>query len=359
MTTLGGFGKSGWISTCFALSVGALLWTGGCSSSSGSGASCDAYCEDVCAELDACGVSTDASCVGQCSAGMGSSCRGARPANQLTCAEVQDVQACAGYCAVLCERAPECGSFDQGLCRAGCAAERPDVCNPASVEARSCDVLKPELRLYDDAARAARDGDDFVSGGFGPRFGLCETAEDCEEPLGCSLETNTCAPCTTNGDCAQSYGSFVCTEERACQEVECLVDDDCSSGICDPTTHQCGDCRSDADCKGLFGACNTATSACVQCTSDAQCSQQFAPFCNLAENRCVECSSNEQCTDAFFPRCDQSALGGFCTTCEVDADCAQTGLPICASECVECITDADCTDPQKPSCTFDHTCTLK
>ena len=262
------------------------------------------------------------------------------------------MQGCASYCAELCDRAPECGSFDAARCRTGCAEDQPAICNPASVAARSCDELKPELRLYDDIARASEDGSDFASGGFGPRFGLCATAHDCEEPLGCSLETNTCGPCRTNEDCAQAYGSHICAEDQTCQQVGCLADDDCSSGICSAGSHECGDCRSDAECSGIFGVCNVNVAKCVECVSDAQCTDgSFGPHCNLTENSCAECLSNSDCTDPYHSRCDPELLAGNCSSCEADADCAHLDLPFCGtSGCVECTRDAHCTDPQKPAC---------
>jgi hypothetical protein len=329
----------------------ALVWLGGCSGGSGSSAGCDSYCEDLCAALDGCGKPTEASCASRCSSGIGSSCRGARPADQLTCAEAERVESCAAYCAALCDRAPDCGSFDPALCRAGCAEEGPQICNPASVGARSCDVLKPELRLYEEMARAAQNGGEVISNSSGPRFGLCKSSDDCEDALGCSVETSTCAPCQADGDCANDFGSYVCAEDHTCQEVGCLVDDDCSSGICDAKLHECGDCRVESDCDGLRATCDVSISKCVECIADANCANAaLGPRCSPVEHRCVACLSNSDCKEPYSSRCD-TELGGYCRSCEVDADCTHTGLPICDSiECVECTKDEHCSDPDKPKC---------
>jgi len=192
--------------------------------------------------------------------------------DQLTCTELKGAYACADYCATLCARAPSCGSFDSNLCAQGCTTQSPSICNAASVAARTCDQLKPELRDYEDTARAEHDGS-HIQIGFGGtnHYGLCTKADDCELPLTCALSTNTCSACASDTDCKRAGGKYVCSSEKACLEVSCLTDADCFGRVCDADSHECVECRGDADCKSVYGACDTATSECVECTSDANC----------------------------------------------------------------------------------------
>ncbi len=317
------------------VSVGfSALWLLGfqtsCSSSSDGGASatCTARCSDLCKALSACDT-PPADCQAQCTLGLGADCAGP-PADQLTCKELSATYACADYCATLCTRAPECGSFDSRKCAIGCASESPTICNPASVAARTCDQLKPELRSYQETAEIEQSGGHVSSGHFGPSYGLCESAEDCELPLGCASATNTCAACDSDADCARTYPHYACSAAHECTKVDCVVDADCSIDLtgqfCDPTLHVCGECHSDADCKGVISG----------------------TVCDEAKLKCVQCVDNGDCSNDA-PRCEASLQ--YCTSCKTDADCkGRSGTPFCDFTCVECKSDADCTDDAKPTC---------
>jgi hypothetical protein len=98
----------------------------------------------------------------------------------------------------------------------------PD-CNAASVAARTCDQLKPELRNYEDSARAERSGSDVaVHGSIGNAYGLCADADDCELPLGCTLSTNTCSACASDADCDRGFGSYIYSAEKECLQGRLL-----------------------------------------------------------------------------------------------------------------------------------------
>jgi hypothetical protein len=161
--------------------------------------SCVSFCDDLCSSLEACDIQLP-ECRASCQGGLSpAACQGEESSDRLTCAELEQSVACAEYCSKLCNRAPTCGSFDATTCVSGCLEVDPEICNSASVEARTCAELEPELRFYDEAGR-----DPGVSvAGPGSSYGLCEDADDCEEPLGCSLATNTCATCETDEDCAR------------------------------------------------------------------------------------------------------------------------------------------------------------
>jgi hypothetical protein len=149
--------------------------------------------------------------------------------------------------------------------------------------------LKPELRFYDEAAQAFRDGDELISFSSGPQYGLCRTGNDCVAPLGCSAKTNTCTACEADTECAQAlFEKHICTAAKECLKVECVTDADCTLQICEPTRHACVDCLSNADCSSdFFKVCEQATGDCVACVTDADCTDGFATHCNPSTKFCV------------------------------------------------------------------------
>jgi hypothetical protein len=192
--------------------------------------------------------------------------------------------ACVGYCAVLCQRAPSCGSFDPVNCRTGCSLMMPSICNRASVAARTCDQLKPELRDYDDLGRIVSSGDNSafeVGMGSLAGYGLCTTASDCTSPLGCAAATNTCTTCTSDDDCKQSFGKYACMP-TGCAQIQCRTNTDCTST--------------------LTATCNAETNKCVACLTDAECTSSFSPHCEPTTNRCVACRTSADCK-APTPTC--------------------------------------------------------
>ncbi|MET0790514.1 MAG: hypothetical protein ABW061_03255 [Polyangiaceae bacterium] len=315
------------------------LQAGCASSSDGAAASCKAACTDLCQALAACDDGAPSDCEAQCNLGTsGVSCSGVRPADQLTCNELSASYACADYCATLCTRAPSCGSFAADTCARGCASQSHSICNSKSVAARTCDQLKPELRLYDDAGNAGQ-GEIVVGGGFGAQYGLCTSATDCDLPLGCSATTNTCSPCEADADCGRTYPHYACSTKHECTKVDCVVDADCSASLSSPTTfcdaslHVCGECHVDADCKNatLGKVCDEKTLKCVECVDNGDCSKDS-------------------------PRCDESLQ--YCSYCKVDKDCAgYADAPYCETlGCVACRADTDCTDVAHPTCNYRGAC---
>lgn len=277
----------GWLAalTCLAASVGA------CSTGSGStSAACTRYCDDACAALAACPSGAPPGCSATCFAGSDrAACTGSLPPDQQTCAQLTKHQSCADYCTTLCAAAPSCGSFDPGLCLSGCAHTQPSLCNSASVAARTCDQLKPELQVYQAAGSALARGEAFGSSGSPKVFGLCTSAFDCPSPLGCSAATNTCGPCATNADCADTFGILkkLCTADKQCMTVDCLSDADCSSSlpVCS-ANNTCAQCATDAQCTlSSFPRCDVATNSCVSCLVDADC-PDFLPVCSSQFHAC-------------------------------------------------------------------------
>jgi hypothetical protein len=105
-----------------------LLAFVGCSGSSSSN-SCVSCCDNLCSSLEACEVEVQ-DCRSSCENGLNDrACKGQAPPDRLTCAELTDTVACADYCVALCDRAPDCGSFDPGACVNGCWTVGPGICN--------------------------------------------------------------------------------------------------------------------------------------------------------------------------------------------------------------------------------------
>ncbi len=344
--------RSRWGGAGVAAGLWLLSQLSGCSSSEKNGTSCASLCGDMCKALAACDVEVASDCAGRCATGVAAAnCADSRPPDQLTCGELKAAYACADYCATLCTRAPSCGSFDAQLCAQGCTTQSPSICNAASVAARTCDQLKPELRLYEDSARAEQGGSHISHGDFGGTnpYGLCADADDCELPLGCTLITNTCSACAADADCKRAFGPYICSAEKACTKVACASDEDCPGRICDAQRHVCAECREDAHCPGFYKRCNPKTATCGQCRTDADCGDTV-PRCDVSTYQCGQCLTNADCANQqFLPRCDLETK--FCQTCQVDADCAGRDHLLCGdSQCVDCLVDADCKDPSYPVC---------
>jgi Cys-rich repeat protein len=282
----------------------------GCGNDPGKNADCSSFCRSFCKQLDTCQIDGSSSCQADCTAGLGSArCSDARPPDQLTCDELRGLYECASYCATLCTRGPQCGSFDSTLCVEGCAARQPIICNPASVAARTCDQLKPELREYEDIGRSSsQPGDQGSFGGSGSAFGLCRSNSDCNGQR-CDLATNVCGPCKTDADCKEDFGAHMCAPDGSCMRVQCVEDADCPGQRCDTAMHKCVRCLVDADCTGqVFLHCNPAKNTCVQCTTDADCNGQsgLGTHCGLtapADSICVECNTDADCVNPLRPHC--------------------------------------------------------
>jgi Cys-rich repeat protein len=320
------------VSSVFAACSALALWT--CGGSDGS-AACRAYCTDLSQALADCGLDTSAlGSPSECGKQLGAvDCSAQRPPAQLNCSELGELYACSEYCVALCERAAACGPFDADLCERGCVAH-PALCNAQSVAPRSCEQIKPEARWYEDLGRDQASGGDSVvisSGGAPAQYGLCEDAVPCEGQLGCSATTNTCAPCSSDAECARAHSprSYLCNADRLCVEVECLNDGDCAGRYCDPASNTCVRCRSDADCDSFLPACKDAQ--CVACTRDEHCAARYTTNqrCDTTADNCVECRSNSDCTSDLSPRCNSTL--SFCTLCASDADCAGHAVPRCNS----------------------------
>jgi hypothetical protein len=131
---------------------------------------CRAWCDKACAALHACHDWVDSdTCPSSCQTELGATpCTRLRSPDQLSCSELDHAFECINYCSRFCEKVSDCGAFDSTLCAEGCAAREPLVCNARSVWDRNCEQLSPEARLYEDTARALREGTDIGPGPSSP-----------------------------------------------------------------------------------------------------------------------------------------------------------------------------------------------
>ena len=346
---------------CTLLGVGLFALLSGCSSNASDSAAkpktdCQAVCDDLCQALETCNMPHDLECPSTCARNLTAlDCSRSQPASLLTCLELEQAYACGKYCSALCTRAPSCGAFDTTPCAEGCLLEKATLCNAASVPARSCDQLKPELRFYQEAASAHRAEQDFGGSLSNAAAGLCATKDDCAAPLGCSSKTNTCAPCEADAECSQAAGAAFCAANKQCTKAQCVVDAQCPK-FCDTARHVCGECRSDAECAAPKQACDVASATCVSCTKDVQCNDGLNSLCDSQSHTCRACLTNADCKDPAAPRCDPDF--GLCSGCKVNADCSVPGSSVCLQAvCVQCNVDAECTEATHPACNpYAHHC---
>jgi hypothetical protein len=100
----------------------------------------------------------------------------------------------------------------------------------------------------------------------------CIAHTDCQDPARPECDANQCSPCTSDAACSSRMGKRACDAARASSAgsaqsdpsagmcVECTSSNisACSSGLCDPTQHQCAaapppgglcaTCSRDRDC---------------------------------------------------------------------------------------------------------------
>lgn len=234
----------------------------------------------------------------------------------------------------------------------------------------------------------------------------CATSADCSggqvcDPIrkGCVSCVDTAGPGSIDQGCTASTRACWTSAPIAPTCVECLVDGDCGTGVCDTATKQCVPCRNTAAGAGLDSGCSAArpmcegsgasaiceacvddksvgidtgcgsgapacdasvrgASVCVGCQGDLDCS--IGTVCDTASARCVPCRNTAAgagvdagCSGAQ-PICELSLTPVKCVRCAddqptgvVDSGCGGA-TPICdrrlptAPVCVGCTTDADC-----------------
>ncbi len=257
-----------------------------------------------------------------------------------------------------------------------CAAAgtcRPPVCNATTNTCTECiDTVAGGIDQGCGATDPA-----CIDDVDGDRCEACEVDADCGGGEVCTPD-NTCVPC--QDDTVGSTDDGCGTTLPACDEaplvgvtpvcVECTVDADCDSNLCDEATRTCDNCQDSAAGAGTDAGCTSAEPLCLADAGDGHCEEcqdtaagsgmdlgcdDVEPICLVGadgEGHCNECNTNADCD-----------VGDVCSaakTCEpcldttaggVDAGCNEP-LPACDTTpvgggdntCVECTVDQDCTN---------------
>jgi hypothetical protein len=243
-----------------------------------------------------------------------------------------------------------------------------------------------------DAVCVTAYGTGYICASGGCVTGTCHAGTDCAGGQLCSASAHTCAACTTDSGCQNSYGgsNYLCVS-GACVAGNCRATADCTGGlvctnmICSacsadgqcPTNNICvggacipGNCHSTTNC-GTGQICDLATHGCSACATDTQCAAVanydaghycqtgacVAGQCRTANDctggkicstglACVACTTTIECTAALGSNhiCTAGAcVSGNCTT---SSDCTGGGQLCKSSACAACAIDSDCTsDP--------------
>lgn len=192
----------------------------------------------------------------------------------------------------------------------------------------------------------------------------CRTHADCPgykensfcARIECDTDANTCVkypnPCPA-----------VCIEEeRRC--VDCMLDSDCSTNLCDLGTNKCKPCKGDSDCPetdwchGSHEVCDVRTGTCKPGRSPCE----NPETCISSLKQCFVCRKDEDCGEYNFCShpvvCDRTT--GACV--EHVPFCKDTEVCDPAREqCVECLSDEDCgsADAENLFCTSPQTCNVE
>ncbi|MET0340526.1 MAG: hypothetical protein ABW252_05970 [Polyangiales bacterium] len=111
--------------------------------------------------------------------------------------------------------------------------------------------------------------------------------------------SGACAACIQHADCAGFPATPACGPSGAC--VPCAADE----------------LRA---CSGAAPSCDVATGQCIECSADAHCPDPQRSVCNPSSHTCEPCTTNAQCT--HLPGAGQCIAG----TC---VECTATALDAC------------------------------
>ncbi len=281
-----------------------------------------AYCERYCERMGYCGLDDGSSnCLTECEqtvqtvfASPEGCWQAAEEIASTPCEVLQDMVACAEYCAALCQKAESCGNSDTAACGVGCM-DQANICNARSVEPRTCAQLEREYRCHtmigESLLSPGNDSAGCFYGGSSGEGSLCRTTSDCAGDLACNQETNVCGPCQSDEDCDTADAPFCDPETLRC--LDCVASK--CDGVCDPM-YGCVDCILSTQCEGNE-VCHDNT--CRQaCTSDEQCPSG-------------RCYLDELCAEPVGTPCNSPGIsndcpGGRCLDINTSAQTTVTAL---------------------------------
>ncbi|MBI4951596.1 MAG: DUF11 domain-containing protein [Myxococcales bacterium] len=242
--------------------------------------------------------------------------------------------------------------------------------NDAATDTELTDVLEPGLALVPGSieivqggavgAKTDAAGDDEgdyatatrtvtwrVGSGAGAVFGGTV-------PVGGTVVVRFRATVTVDSGVIANQAILTATGEAGAPEKSWYSDGDPLTPGDQPTTIVVYECDTDAECSGNAPHCDPVTHTCVGCASDADCPDPAAPACQPS-GACGECSAtNDTRCDGDTPVCDTGA--GVCALCTLgpagnaDRCAADPAGPVCVAgsgltvHC-GCVADSDCGGP--------------
>ena len=193
----------------------------------------------------------------------------------------------------------------------------------------------------------------------------CEEDADCAFGV-CHPELKSCVFCANDDDCS---GPAAACHPEAFICVQCTRDDHCPFGICDPGSFQCVECIGHDDCADedpctqdvcVDRLCqhpqlNTAECQNIECLVDADCSAPDGGCARCEDWVCVVEVAEVACnfdTDCITlggnacnkPTCAAVSCGGTqcelqpvdnCIPCTLDEECATDSSDVCSSQLFE------------------------
>jgi hypothetical protein len=185
----------------------------------------------------------------------------------------------------------------------------------------------------------------------------CLNDGDCPGQF-CKLDTHTCVPCLTNGDCDDT---LFCTGEEVCDQNTCQPGSDpCPGKLCDEPTETCTGCATNADCDDANYCSGVETCVANTCLpGDDPCPGQL---CDESADACADCLTNADCDDQIGCTVDECASAA-CTNTPDDSLCPTTTCAIGACDlqaqspgCIATPTNEDGACDDGNPCTTDDRC---
>jgi hypothetical protein len=161
----------------------------------------------------------------------------------------------------------------------------------------------------------------------------------------CNTDTNECAQCLTDDDCAEGG----CAPNNTC--VECTINDHCTdpgASVCDTNNYECTACTDDDGCSHLDDTllCDTSgdDGVCIECTvgDESACNGNS---CDPATNTCTgtQIASVETCMPC---KADSECMANHrCVPMEFD------GTQLADGYCLQEKPNNGCPDPYKEDIT--------
>jgi hypothetical protein len=198
--------------------------------------------------------------------------------------------------------------------------------------------------------------------------GTCSTSSGCPNGRVCNTTSRACVLCQTDTQCRNDavYGQHTLCLSGACTTGDCHdISSDCSAGrLCGSTVpHACGDCSTDAQCRGdarygagtmcvgnlcVPGDCHDTSNDCTSTKAGQVCGARTPHTCGtcLADEQCkndAKYGANTICATTAGLTTTGQCVSNACSN--TGKACAANGSDVCcAAKCVagNCCGDADC-----------------